>query len=112
MKENIAEEIIDNAISAATRDNRFKKITTDELDYLDINVDVLTSPEPIKSKDELNVKKYGVIVSSGYKRGLLLPDLDGIDNIDQQVRIAAMKGNIDLDKEEYKLERFEVKRYK
>ena len=112
VKENIAEEIIDNAISAATRDNRFKKITTDELDYLDINVDVLTSPEPIKSKDELNVKKYGVIVSSGYKRGLLLPDLDGIDNIDQQVRIAAMKGNIDLDKEEYKLERFEVKRYK
>lgn len=112
MKKNIAEEIINNAISAATKDNRFKKITPDELEYLDIKVDVLTTPEPIKSKEELDVKKYGVIVSSGYKKGILLPDLDGVDNIDQQVRIAAIKGNIDLDKEDYKLERFEVKRYK
>lgn len=109
-KESIAKEIISNAISAATRDHRFDPITEDELDYLEINVDVLTPPEKIESKDELDVKKYGVIVTSGFKRGLLLPDLDGIDTIDKQINIAMSKGNINED-EEIELERFEVIRH-
>ena len=107
----IAEEIIANAISASTHDSRFRPITEDELEYLEINVDVLSAPEPIASKAELDVKKYGVIVSHGFKRGLLLPDLDGIDDVDTQVDIARRKGDIGPD-EEIKLQRFEVIRHK
>ena len=110
-RDNIAEEIINNAISASTRDNRFEPIKEDELEYLEINVDILTTPEFIKGKEELDIKKYGVIVSSGYKRGLLLPDIDGIDSIEDQIRIARRKGNIS-DDEEITLERFEVIRHK
>ena len=106
----IAEEIIGNAISASTRDPRFSAIGPDELSWLDINVDVLGEPEDIDSKDELDVKRYGVIVSSGRKRGLLLPDLDGIDTVDQQVDIAMKKGGIHKF-EKYKLQRFEVIRH-
>lgn len=108
---NIAKEIISNAISASTNDYRFNPVTEDELDYLDINVDVLMEPELIKSKDELDIKKYGVIVSSGYKKGLLLPDIEGIDSVDEQIRIAKRKGNIN-DNEEITLQRFEVIRHK
>ena len=75
----IAQEIITNAISASTKDPRFPKIEQEELDYLEINVDVLGEPEDIDSEEQLNVKEYGVIVTSGMKRGLLLPDLDGVD---------------------------------
>ena len=107
---NIAEEIINNAISASTRDYRFEPIEKDELDYLDINVDVLQTPEKISSKDELDIKKYGVIVTSGLKRGLLLPDIEGIESIEEQIEIAKRKGNIKND-EEYALERFEVIRH-
>ena len=107
---NVAEEIINNAISAATRDYRFNQIKEEELDYLDIKVDIIMEPEIIKSKDELNVKKYGVIVSSGSKRGLLLPDLEGINSIEQQIQIARKKGNITAD-EEITLQRFEVIRH-
>lgn len=110
-KETIAEEIINNAINASTNDYRFNAITEEELDYLEINVDILTSPEPIESKEELDPKKYGVIVTSEYKRGLLLPDLEGIDLIDNQIEIAMKKGNISED-EEYSISRFEVERHK
>ncbi len=107
----IAAEIINNAISASTQDPRFSPIKEEELPYLDINVDVLSPPEDISSKDELDVKRYGVIVSSGFKRGLLLPDLDGIDDVDTQVDIARQKGNIKID-EPIKLQRFEVIRHR
>ena len=106
----VAEEIIGNAISASTRDPRFPAIKADELPWLDINVDVLGEPEDIDSEDELDVKKYGVIVSCGRKRGLLLPDLDGIDTPRQQVDIAMKKGGIHKF-EKYKLQRFEVIRH-
>ncbi len=109
--DSIAQEVIRNAISAATKDPRFNPINKNELEYLEINVDVLSTPEEIESKDMLDVKKYGVIVTSGYKRGLLLPDLDGIDNIDKQISIAMQKGNIRKD-EKIKLQRFEVIRHK
>lgn len=110
-RESIAEEIIYNAISAATQDPRFDRIKEEELDYLEINVDLLTTPEKIESKEELNPKKYGVIVKSGYKRGLLLPDLEGIETIDEQIKIAMQKGEISP-LEGYELFRFEVIRHK
>lgn len=106
----LAQEIIDNAISASTRDPRFSPIRPDELKYLDISVDVLGEPEDIESADELDVKRYGVIVSCGRKRGLLLPDLDGVDTPEQQISIAMQKGGISKS-EPYKLQRFEVIRH-
>ena len=93
-QKNLALEIIHNAVSAVSKDPRFDPVEEDELQYLDINVDVLGEAEPIKSQAELDVKKYGVIVQSGYKRGLLLPDLDGVDTVEEQVDIARRKGGI------------------
>lgn len=107
---SIAQEIITNAISASTKDPRFPKIEKEELDYLEINVDVLGEPEDIDSEEQLNVKEYGVIVTSGMKRGLLLPDLDGVDTIEQQVSIAKKKAGIK--DEPYTLQRFKVTRHK
>ena len=106
----LAEEIIGNAISASTRDPRFSPIRPEELPWLEISVDVLGEPEDIDSEDELDVKRYGVIVTSGRKRGLLLPDLDGVDSPQQQVDIAMQKGGIGRH-EKYKLQRFEVIRH-
>lgn len=108
---SIAQEIIDNAVSAATRDPRFDPITPDELKWLEINVDVLSEPEPISSMDQLDVKRYGVIVSRGSRRGLLLPDLDGVDTVEQQVAIARKKGGIG-EREPISLQRFEVIRHR
>ena len=107
----VAKEIIQNAISASTRDPRFSPITEAELPYLEINVDVLTPPEDISSPAELDVKKYGVIVSCGGRRGLLLPDLDGVDSVEQQIDIARQKGGIMPD-EDVRLQRFEVVRHR
>lgn len=107
----IGSEIIRNAISSCSKDPRFKPITKDELKYLKISVDVLKEPELVNSKVELDEKKYGVIVSAGYKKGLLLPDIKGIDSVDRQIEIAKKKGNINSD-EEIILQRFEVVRHK
>ena len=109
-QKNLALEIIRNAVSAVSRDPRFDPVTEDELKYLDINVDVLGDAEPIKSPLELDVKKYGVIVQSGHKRGLLLPDLDGVDTVEQQIDIARRKGGI-APGDEIELFRFEVVRH-
>ncbi len=106
----IADEIMQNAISASTNDPRFPMIKESELPYLEISVDVLGNPEPISSPDELDVIKYGVIVTSGRKRGLLLPNLDGVDTIEEQIAIACRKAGI-RDDEDYSLERFEVVRH-
>lgn len=108
--DNVAREIIENGISAATRDPRFAPIGPEELKELEINVDVLGRPQDISSIDELNVKRYGVIVSSGMKRGLLLPDLEGVDTVEEQVAIAMQKGGITED-EDIRLQRFEVIRH-
>ena len=109
-KGNLAEEIIANAISAAANDYRFNPIEEDELKWLEINVDVLSEPEKIDSPDLLDVKKYGVIVESGYKRGLLLPDLDGVDTVEDQIDIARRKGGIP-EGAKVQLYRFEVVRH-
>lgn len=107
---NIAEEIIQNAISAAVRDPRFPPVTASELKDLVYSVDVLGDTEDIGSPDQLDVKKYGVIVSSGHKRGLLLPNLDGIDTVEEQISIAMQKAGIRKG-EKTSLQRFEVVRH-
>jgi len=107
---SVAEEIIQNAISAGTQDPRFHKVTPEELPQLVYSVDVLGEPEPIASKAQLDVKRYGVIVRSGYRSGLLLPNLEGVDTVDYQVDIALQKAGI-REGEAYKLERFEVIRH-
>ncbi len=107
----VAEEIIENAISASTKDPRFSPVRKDELDALEISVDVLTAPEKIRSRDELDVRRYGVIVSKGRRRGLLLPDLDGVDSVDEQVSIALRKAGLSEREKDVELERFEVLRH-
>ena len=106
----LGEEIIQNAISASSRDPRFDPIRPAELDYLEISVDVLGAPEDISSEEELDVKRYGVIVTRGAKRGLLLPDLEGVDTPQEQVAIARQKAGIAAG-EAVKLQRFEVVRH-
>ena len=110
-QKNVAEEIVTNAISSATRDPRFLPITPGELGDLHYSVDVLTRPEPVAGKDQLDQKKYGVIVEAGSRRGLLLPDLEGVDSVDYQIDICCQKAGITPD-EPVKLYRFEVRRYK
>ena len=110
-EENVAREIIVNAISSATRDPRFSSIDPEELDMLDYSVDVLTDPEPVEDEDQLDPKKYGIIVESGYHRGLLLPDLEGVDTVEQQIDICRQKAGIPSSRR-VNLYRFEVKRYK
>jgi AMMECR1 domain-containing protein len=107
----VAEEIIANAISAATRDPRFPAISQHELPDLEFSVDVLTEPEPAKGKSDLDPKRYGVIVSSGWRRGLLLPDLEGVEDPEQQIDICRRKAGIGPD-EPIQLFRFEVQRHK
>ncbi len=107
---SLAEEIIHNAVSASSNDPRFEPIRPDELKWLEISVDVLGEPEDIFSENELDVKRYGVIVTSGHRRGLLLPDLDGVDTVQQQVSIARQKAGIGP-KEQVSLQRFQVIRH-
>jgi len=107
---SIAEEIVQNAVSAGLSDPRFEPVSASELPYLTYKVDVLSAPEPISGPEQLDVKRYGVIVSSGYKRGLLLPNLDGVDTVDEQIAIARQKAGIP-ENTQLKLERFEVIRH-
>ena len=109
-KANLAEEIIYNAISAGVKDPRFEPVTEEELPYLVYSVDVLYPPEPISSLEELDVEKYGVIVSKGFRRGLLLPNIEGVNTPSEQVSIALAKAGIG-GYEDYKLERFQVERH-
>lgn len=108
---SIAEEILKNAVSAGTGDPRFEPITEDELDSLVYSVDVLGEAEPIESIGELDAKRYGVIVTKGYRRGLLLPNLEGVDTPEEQIAIALQKAGIPAN-EKYSMERFEVVRHK
>ncbi len=107
---SIAEEIMQNAISAGTQDPRFDPVRSNELDDLVYSVDVLGEAEDIGSPDALDVRRYGVIVTSGRRRGLLLPNLPGIDTVKDQVAIARRKANI-RENEKITLQRFEVVRH-
>ena len=107
---SIAEEIMRNAVCAATEDPRFPPVEPDELALLEYSVDVLSEPEIIESESELDPKKYGVIVESRGRRGLLLPDLDGVDTPEQQIAISKRKAGIG-DGEKVSLKRFTVTRH-
>jgi AmmeMemoRadiSam system protein A len=106
----LAAEIVHNAVQAATADPRFPRLAEHELDDLDIKVDVLHAPESVDSLASLDPKVYGVITTCGWRRGLLLPDLEGVDTCEEQVAIAMSKGSIRPD-ETISLERFKVDRY-
>ncbi|MEN3202417.1 MAG: AmmeMemoRadiSam system protein A [Atribacterota bacterium] len=110
-RENIAEEIIHNAVSAATQDPRFPPVTFEELEGLTVSVDILSPPERVENLEDLDPKKYGVIVESGWKKGLLLPDIEGVNTVEEQIRIAAMKAGI-TPGEPATIYRFTVERYK
>ena len=97
-------------MSACAEDPRFAPVTEDELPLLEYSVDVLGEAEPIDSQDLLDVKRYGVIVSDGRRRGLLLPDLEGVDSVEAQIAIAKRKAGIQAD-ETVSLQRFEVTRH-
>jgi AmmeMemoRadiSam system protein A len=106
----LVEEVVNNAVSAATRDPRFPPLSEEELGDITISVDVLTPPEPVSSLEELDPARYGIIVQKGIRKGVLLPDLPGVDKVEQQVEIAMNKAGL-APGEEVQLFRFEVKRY-
>jgi len=111
-RKNVAEEIIFNAIVAATQDHRFSPITLEELTQLSFETSILTTPEKIKFKEELDPKKYGILVRFNHHSGLLLPNLAGIDTIEKQIDIACReKAGIDPDNPELEIYKFEVKRH-
>lgn len=110
-KESVASEIIRNAVSACSEDPRFDPVRPDELGDLEISVDVLDAPERVDSAESLDPRRYGVIVTNGVRRGLLLPDLDGVDSVDGQLDIALRKAGI-RPGERYSIERFTVTRYR
>jgi len=110
VEKNLAEEIIHNAVSAGIYDPRFPEVTAGELDFLEYSVDVLTKPEDIVSAKELDPRKYGVIVANGHRRGLLLPDLEGVDTPEEQIRISMQKAGI-MPGEPVALQRFEAVRH-
>jgi AmmeMemoRadiSam system protein A len=110
MRPSLDMEIIGNAISSSTRDPRFPPMQKDELDEVVFSVDVLGEPEKVRSRAELDPKKWGVIVSQGMRRGVLLPDLEGVDSVETQLEIASRKAGI-YDTDGISIERFSVDRY-
>ncbi len=110
-RNNLYEEIVRNAISASTEDPRFSPVTPRELDDLAYTVDILSEPEKISDLSELNPGKYGIIVSKGSRRGLLLPDLEGVDTVEQQIEITKMKAGIDPLESDIVIHKFLVERY-
>lgn len=108
--DSIAREIIENGISASTRDPRFSPVQPDELAALEYSVDVLGKTEAVESKDQLDPNLYGVVVTRGGRRGLLLPHLEGVDTADQQIAIAKSKAGIPREAS-VRLERFRVVRH-
>ena len=109
-QDTLAEEILQNAISACSKDPRFEPVTIDELDDIEYSVDVLSEPERIFDVKDLDVRRYGVIVENGNRRGLLLPDLEGVDTVEEQIAISKRKAGIRPD-EKVALWRFEVIRH-
>ncbi|HKL76641.1 MAG TPA: AmmeMemoRadiSam system protein A [Halanaerobiales bacterium] len=110
-QKNIAAEVQKNAISAAEHDPRFPAVSGDELNEIDYSVDIIGEMEKVDSKEELNPKKFGIMVKGGHQTGLLLPDLEGIDTIEKQINIARKKAGLSKDAD-IEIYRFEVKRYK
>lgn len=110
--DNIFQEIVKNAIAAAKDDPRFTCVREDELEAIDISVDVLSMPEKVSDISELDPAKYGVIVAKGFRKGLLLPDLEGVNTVEEQLRITKIKAGIDPSDKDVEIFRFVVDRYK
>lgn len=111
-RKSVVQEVIHNAIAACARDSRFSPVQPEELADLDIRVDVLDAPEAIPDRSGLDPRRFGVIVEApDGRRGLLLPDLDGVDTVDQQVTIACRKAWIDPSRDAFSLQRFTVSRH-
>lgn len=116
-QENIAKEVIQNAISAATRDPRFPPVVKEELPNLSYIVYILYPPELVNDISKLDPKKYGVIIKTVPKEGgvqksaLLLPDLEGVETVEDQLSITCQKGGIDPATEEIVVYRFKVDKY-
>lgn len=108
--DNIAKEIVKNAVAACSEDPRFDPVRPEELERINYSVDVLGPTERIDSQEQLDVKRYGVIVISGYRKGLLLPNLEGVDTVAEQIKIAKRKAGIP-ESERCRMERFEVVRH-
>jgi len=109
-EETLFDEIRENALKAGLEDPRFLPVDKDELGELEYSVDVLEKPEKVDSIEALNPAEYGVIVEKGIRRGLLLPNLDGIDSAEEQIGIALKKANINPE-EDYEISRFRVTRH-
>ena len=109
-QDNLAKEIIQNAVNAATRDPRFESVTKEELDQLRFSVDVIGSMELINNPEQLNPRRYGLSIKYKEHHGILLPDLEGIDTVQRQIELCLKKGNIPKN-ELYQMYRFEVDRY-
>lgn len=110
---NLAQEIIRNSIAAGTQDYRFSPVQREELDLLSFTVSLLSTPEKVDSLDDFDTRKYGMIMESPLtkRRGLLLPNLPGVNTPDQQIEICRQKGGIGPDTEEITLYRFTVIKY-
>ncbi|PIS30912.1 AmmeMemoRadiSam system protein A [Candidatus Saganbacteria bacterium CG08_land_8_20_14_0_20_45_16] len=108
--DNVAQEIIRNAIEAATRDPRFLPMRADEIEGLEISVDLLDAPEKVALIKDLDAKEYGVIVKSRSRRGLLLPSLPGVNTPEEQIKICRQKAGIN-DSAPVELFRFKVRRF-
>lgn len=91
---SLSAEVIRSALMAATEDPRFSPVEPRELPRLSYEVSVLGEPEPVESLEDLDPRVYGVIVVAGRRRGLLLPDIPGLDTAEEQVRIARRKAGI------------------
>lgn len=110
VQKNAAYEIISNAMTAAENDPRFPEVEKEELNEISISVDILSEPEPVRDKSELDPKKYGILVKGGHQTGLLLPDLEGIDTADKQLNVAKRKAGLGEDAE-VEIYRFTVSRF-
>lgn len=110
-QDNTFVEIIKNAISACSKDYRFDPVTVTELEHLSISVDVLSSLKVVSDTEALSPKVYGVVVHSKGRRGVLLPDLEGIDTSAEQLKIASNKGGFSVDEID-KIECFTVERFR
>lgn len=110
LRDNIIEEIIMNAISSSTEDPRFPPVSVKELPFIEYSVDILEDPEEVKNLDDLDPKIYGIIVSKGFRRGLLLPDIEGVDTVDEQLRISKLKAGINPLDEDVQIYKFKVTR--
>jgi AmmeMemoRadiSam system protein A len=110
VQKNAAYEIVSNAMTAAENDPRFPEVEKEELNEISISVDILSEPEAVRNKSELDPKKYGILVKGGHQTGLLLPDLEGIETAEKQLNIAKRKAGLREDAE-VEIYRFTVSRF-